>query len=166
MLTPGARSTPTAYKRAMRADPCSYCGTPAAHLDHIVPRVAQGSDEWWNLTAACATCNQAKGVISLLAFLLGVALPRPALSVTRGSTTVGEYGSAAITAAVYPLEGVQPQEKLYMLGFTETDDPEVLRRFACLSEGEANSTRARLRRYGWLREDGRLDLGAIKARSE
>ncbi len=74
-----------------------------------------------------------------------------------------EHGSAAIMAAVMPLEGVKPpRDKLYLIGFGATENPEFLRRFACLSEVQANSTRVRLRRYGWLREDGSLDLSAIQ----
>ncbi len=76
-------------------------------------------------------------------------------------STVNEHGSMKIMVTVYPLEGVRPREKLYLLGFTETDNPEMLRRFACLSEAQANTLRTRLRRRGWLRDDGSLDLSAI-----
>jgi hypothetical protein len=66
-----------AYKRRARAyravllyDPCSYCGEPALTTDHIIPAVAAGSSEVGNLTAACDTCNVAKGSRFLLEHLL------------------------------------------------------------------------------------------------
>lgn len=60
----------TAYKRAMRLDPCCYCGAPVEHLDHIIPRSRRGDDDWSNLTGACALCNTLKRETSLLGFLL------------------------------------------------------------------------------------------------
>lgn len=46
---------------------CNYCGrTPKddavqLHVDHILPRVAGGSDEETNLVTACRVCNLGKG---------------------------------------------------------------------------------------------------------
>ncbi len=60
----------TAYERALRADPCAYCGGPSATLDHVVPRHARGDDSLGNLAAVCASCNSSKGAMSLLDFLL------------------------------------------------------------------------------------------------
>lgn len=44
---------------------CRYCGAKAPfvqlQVDHVIPRSRGGSDETWNLTAACTPCNQAKG---------------------------------------------------------------------------------------------------------
>lgn len=68
MLTPGACSTPIAYKRALRADPCSYCGGQGGITDHIVPRVLGGGDDE-NLTGACQGCNSRKSSKRLLSFL-------------------------------------------------------------------------------------------------
>ena len=40
---------------------CHYgCGTPAATLDHIVPRSAGGPSAQWNLVPACRECNALK----------------------------------------------------------------------------------------------------------
>lgn len=40
---------------------CHYCGTAdATHVDHIVPRVAGGTDDLGNLIAACLSCNLRK----------------------------------------------------------------------------------------------------------
>lgn len=50
------------YKRMLRRDPCSYCGTPGVYveLDHIQPRARGGANRWWNYTAACGGCNVLK----------------------------------------------------------------------------------------------------------
>ena len=57
------------YMAILRRDPCSYCGTAAGVVDHIVPLYQQGLHGWENLTAACRRCNSSKGTKSLLAFL-------------------------------------------------------------------------------------------------
>jgi 5-methylcytosine-specific restriction endonuclease McrA len=42
---------------------CVYCG--ATHLpltiDHVIPRVRGGTDDWDNLVCCCTKCNNAKG---------------------------------------------------------------------------------------------------------
>lgn len=58
------------YVKILRGDPCSYCGAPSEHVDHIVPVTAGGRSHWSNLTAACAACNQSKQARDLLTFLL------------------------------------------------------------------------------------------------
>jgi hypothetical protein len=58
------------YVAILRGDPCSYCGAPWEHTDHIQPVVRGGAGDWTNLTAACARCNHAKHVKPLLTFLL------------------------------------------------------------------------------------------------
>ncbi len=58
------------YTRALRADPCAYCGQPAGTVDHIIPTSAGGPDVTFNLTAACASCNSRKHGWPLLLFLL------------------------------------------------------------------------------------------------
>lgn len=40
----------SAFLETVRADPCAYCGGPAEHLDHIVPKVRGGEDGWQNRT--------------------------------------------------------------------------------------------------------------------
>jgi 5-methylcytosine-specific restriction endonuclease McrA len=59
------------YIAALRRDPCAYCGKPVQHIDHIVPRVESGPDDWTNLTGACASCNSRKSTMSVLRFLGG-----------------------------------------------------------------------------------------------
>lgn len=59
------------YVAVLRVDPCSYCGeTAAGQIDHITPRSLGGSSDWWNLTAACRSCNASKHKRPLLLWLL------------------------------------------------------------------------------------------------
>lgn len=41
--------------------PCTYCGAPAEHIDHIIPLARGGEHRIGNLTPACASCNLSKG---------------------------------------------------------------------------------------------------------
>lgn len=54
------RSEDVAYRRAMRDDPCAYCGRPTTQLDHIEPRSTGGADGWSNRAGTCASCNGRK----------------------------------------------------------------------------------------------------------
>lgn len=58
------------YASIVLRDPCSYCGAPAQHLDHIVPKSRGGEGDWHNFTGACASCNSAKKDRSLAEFLV------------------------------------------------------------------------------------------------
>jgi 5-methylcytosine-specific restriction endonuclease McrA len=40
---------------------CVWCGAPASHADHVVPRSMGGPDTLANLVAACRACNLARG---------------------------------------------------------------------------------------------------------
>lgn len=46
---------------------CFYCGTPAQlglvrlEIEHVVPVSQGGTNDPWNLVAACADCNSGKG---------------------------------------------------------------------------------------------------------
>jgi len=44
---------------------CTYCGSPASHVDHVLPRAKGGTDTIDNLVPACARCNNAKGTKTL-----------------------------------------------------------------------------------------------------
>lgn len=54
--------------RAMKRDRfrCTYCGVPGTdaelEIDHIIPIAKGGSNHISNLTTACRSCNQTKGV--------------------------------------------------------------------------------------------------------
>ena len=40
---------------------CAYCASPAATIDHVVPRSRGGRHAWDNVVAACHRCNHVKG---------------------------------------------------------------------------------------------------------
>jgi 5-methylcytosine-specific restriction endonuclease McrA len=42
---------------------CQYCGDSRGPMtvDHVIPKLAGGSDTWENLVCACARCNNRKG---------------------------------------------------------------------------------------------------------
>lgn len=58
-----------AYIDVLLNDPCSYCGGPAEHLEHIEPRSLGGPHDWTNLTASCGPCNRSKGNRLLLLWM-------------------------------------------------------------------------------------------------
>lgn len=39
---------------------CRYCGGPARAVDHVTPRSKGGTDDPFNLVAACGSCNSGK----------------------------------------------------------------------------------------------------------
>lgn len=57
-------------------EPCTYCGaspTGKKHRntrEHIIPRTHGGETHWENLTAACRRCNNRRGRMPLLKFLV------------------------------------------------------------------------------------------------
>lgn len=58
-------------RRAIKNDPCFYCGerSEVMHDDHVRPLAKGGTDHWWNLVRACASCNHRKGTKSADQFL-------------------------------------------------------------------------------------------------
>ena len=42
---------------------CQMCGTTEGqmHIDHVIPKRLNGSDELWNLRQLCQKCNLVKG---------------------------------------------------------------------------------------------------------
>lgn len=66
---------------ALAKDPCVYCGGPVEALDHIRPislgqDIIQpliggfGANDWPNRAPSCVGCNQQKGSMGLLEFLM------------------------------------------------------------------------------------------------
>lgn len=58
------------YAMIIARDPCSYCGNPTEHSDHIEPVSLGGDDRWTNIAPSCGRCNVSKHSRRLLAFLL------------------------------------------------------------------------------------------------
>jgi hypothetical protein len=66
------------YKGLWRSEPCVYCGrVPPSKRgvgcntrEHLVPRSFGGGQEWTNIVGACDDCNQLRGLMPLLHFLL------------------------------------------------------------------------------------------------
>ena len=60
---------------------CKYCQEPlrpeTISADHIRPRIRGGTTERDNINAACRDCNQAKGSMSVGAFLRAIKSPWP-----------------------------------------------------------------------------------------
>lgn len=71
----GRNAEAVEWATIVMADPCVYCGQPSEHLDHIQAKAHGGSNEWTNLTGACADCNVRKGDAPLLIALLRQARP-------------------------------------------------------------------------------------------
>lgn len=51
-------------------DPCVYCGGRANTWEHIQPRVLGGAESWENLSRACLKCNNKRGHMPFLLFVL------------------------------------------------------------------------------------------------
>jgi hypothetical protein len=61
----------TEYRKAVKGDPCFYCGsTDTQCVDHYFAIAKGGSDRWFNLVRACKPCNLAKHTMCGTAFLL------------------------------------------------------------------------------------------------
>lgn len=77
----------TDYTKALRADPCAYCGkrVKSTCLDHIDALGKGGTNDEMNLTASCRSCNASKNDDPLLTFMLwrlnrDLPLPQPTKS--------------------------------------------------------------------------------------
>jgi hypothetical protein len=67
-----------AYKRALRQDPCAYCGAaPSGGIDHIIPTGREGDrSDWRNMTGCCKRCNELKRSLPLLVALIWIPVTR------------------------------------------------------------------------------------------
>lgn len=64
------------YRKAIANDPCTYCGAPGEHDDHLLPLARGGTDHWWNLHRTCPPCNHRKYTRTHEEFLALLALPK------------------------------------------------------------------------------------------
>lgn len=69
-LSTSAVSDTTDWVAIISGDPCSYCGGPMEHVDHVVARSLGGPDHWTNYAPTCQWCNMSKRVNSVLGFML------------------------------------------------------------------------------------------------
>src|SRR4051812_3493128 len=75
------------YAAKIRSDPCVFCGhhvgpkggVAIMTIDHIMPSSRNGLNHWMNFAPACSQCNNRKGELSVLEFLLGGHRNRPKL---------------------------------------------------------------------------------------
>lgn len=72
------------YRKAIRNDPCFYCGSAETHeVDHFFPLSKGGTDHWWNLVRSCRPCNRGargKGIMCGTAFMLRRGIPADEIS--------------------------------------------------------------------------------------
>ncbi|MGH7714597.1 MAG: HNH endonuclease, partial [Vulcanimicrobiaceae bacterium] len=59
--TPGGRFSRRFNRENVRGKKCAYCGAPAEHGEHIIPRSRDGDNSPENHNPACAACNLSKG---------------------------------------------------------------------------------------------------------
>lgn len=99
LLRPPARAAD--YRRAMRSDPCAYCGErPANGIDHIEPTGADGDRaDWTNWTGSCKRCNETKRDLPLLLALPWIPLSRNYHDQRR---------TLFVSAVPHPGEGPEP----------------------------------------------------------
>jgi len=84
------------------AGKCFYCGRPATCLDHIVPVEKGGTNDPWNLTAACTECNRTKGKLWL---------PLPVLEEALAAANKVASNIAAM-ASIYTLSAQNALDRL------------------------------------------------------
>lgn len=60
-LTRQERAIARAYREAISADPCRYCGKLGREVDHFYPITKGGSAAFFNLGMTCVRCNRSKG---------------------------------------------------------------------------------------------------------
>ena len=61
------------YRKAIAHDLCFYCKIrPGVEDEHYVPLANGGTDHWWNLVRACASCNLRKHTMNGDEFILSL----------------------------------------------------------------------------------------------
>lgn len=76
-VTEPPRNT-AAYRRALKLDPCAYCGAqPSGGIDHITPAAHhEDRNDVENMAGCCKRCNAIKTDLPLLQALLWIPLSR------------------------------------------------------------------------------------------
>lgn len=72
------RNDIAAYRRALKHDPCAYCGSPPpVGIDHIEPASIHGDrSDWTNLIGCCKRCNETKRDLPLMLALPWIPISR------------------------------------------------------------------------------------------
>ena len=71
---------------------CYYCGsTQRLSVDHLIPRIAGGTDEGDNLIWACRSCNSSKGGKDMLTWMQSKGVFPPILLLRRYLKLVARY---------------------------------------------------------------------------
>lgn len=70
-MTPQERQESLAWRKLIADRPCAYCGEYSEHMhdDHIRPISMGGTDHWYNIVRACASCNLRKNAIPVAEFV-------------------------------------------------------------------------------------------------
>ena len=58
------------WLKALKKDPCCYCGGKGGSIEHIVPRTVLKGTHWENKSGACQKCNSKKSNQKLIWFLV------------------------------------------------------------------------------------------------
>lgn len=67
--SPDQHPLPTTRRGLNRLRECAFCGKPARHIDHIIPKARGGSSDRGNKIPLCAKCNLSKNDAPPLQFL-------------------------------------------------------------------------------------------------
>lgn len=69
-VDPESRLLRRLLRRTLVADPCVWCGGPGGTIEHVLPRAMGGLSEWTNIVGACRACNERRGALPWLEYLL------------------------------------------------------------------------------------------------
>ncbi len=112
------------WRRQQMKDPCVFCGGQAITSDHIKARSQGGPDNWGNRAPACRRCNQEKGAMGLLQFLI-IRQPakwRPVSPIMSQKSSTTTYTERKIAAAKVPVTPVTPPYWVNDMRHRQPDD--------------------------------------------
>jgi len=58
------------FQQACKKDPCVYCLGPSQTWEHVTPSSLGGGDGWDNIARACQQCNERRGILPFLTFIM------------------------------------------------------------------------------------------------